>query len=358
MKNALWLIAVVLATAGCRKGDTEPPPEVVRPVKMMTVAAPGGPTGKRYPGTVRANEEVDLAFEVPGRVVQLPVKRGDFVAAGDLLAQLDERDYRNNRDAARATRDETFNTLERIKALRERQAATERELIIAQSAFDRADAELRIAAKALADCTLLAPFDGVVANRFFELYENVEAKQKIFSIQEIDIVKVIIDVPQRDVIRLPEGEAGTFEVRFAAVPDRVFTATVKEFVTEADPVTQTYEAAIIFPAPEAFTVLPGMTASVTWFPPAAAGRRMGADQDPVLVPAAAVFDDTGAEGAEVWVIDAETMRVGRRPVQIGRIVEGDMIEILAGLSAGELIATAGVHHLREGMQVSRLGGGP
>jgi RND family efflux transporter MFP subunit len=317
--------------------------------------------GKTYPGTVRANEEVDLAFEVPGRLIELPVKRGDWVKPGDLLAKLDQRDYENDRDVTAASWREMQSTLERVKRLHAEGAAREKELIDSQAAFDRADAELRIREKALTDTELLAPYDGVVANRFVENFENVAAKQVVFSLQQIEVIKIEVDIPERDLAQITPDQAdrneiGRFEARFPTIGAGPYDLKIKEFITEADPVTQTFRVSLIFDAPETVTILPGMTASVTWYQPGAEAAT--AQRRRVLVPSVAVFDDERLDGAGVWIVDPSTMSVATRTVTLGGPAEHDSIEIIDGLESGEMIATSGVHHLREGQVVRHLYGKP
>ena len=72
----------------------------------------------------------------------------------------------------------------------------------------------------------------------------------------------------------------------------------------------------------------------------------------IWVPASAARTDESGE-AFVWVVDATSMKVQRRPVTLGQL-SGSQVEVGSGLQRGELIATSGVHHLREGMQVRRF----
>ncbi len=162
-------------------------------------------------------------------------------------------------------------------------------------------------------------------------------------------------MPERDLVHVGV-EPGRFVATFSALPGREFESSVKEFVSEADPVTQTFEIALIFPAPGDVNILPGMTATITWYPPPEVMRSLGVDTTRLTVPSTAIFEDTVTGQVSVWIVDQGTMKVSRRTVEIGRIVADDMVEVTGGLEPGEMIATAGVHHLREGMRVKRLRG--
>ena len=97
MKRIGWLLSamVLAALSGCSDGDavTEPV-EVSRPVPMMVVGSSDKTSSLRFPGRVRAAQRADLAFNVPGRIVQLPAEEGQLIEKGQLVAQLDDANYK------------------------------------------------------------------------------------------------------------------------------------------------------------------------------------------------------------------------------------------------------------------------
>ena len=102
--RSLSVILVILVLAGCGKApepETEPP---ARPVKMMTIGAQDDTITWEFPGKVTAVRDVELAFEVQGKIIELPIEDGLEASKGDLLARLDPRDYEAARDAADAHR--------------------------------------------------------------------------------------------------------------------------------------------------------------------------------------------------------------------------------------------------------------
>jgi multidrug efflux system membrane fusion protein len=99
----LWAGAILCVGvfAACTK---EPVQHVdpVRPVKMLTIGASGEAERREYPGTIEAIQHVDMAFEVPGRVIEFPVEEGQQVAKGEVLARLDPRNYEAKHESAAA----------------------------------------------------------------------------------------------------------------------------------------------------------------------------------------------------------------------------------------------------------------
>jgi multidrug efflux pump subunit AcrA (membrane-fusion protein) len=100
MSSCISLAALVAAVAiiiiACGQKEEPPPREVVRPVKVMTITSSGDAFTRRLPGTVRAAQRVDLAFQVGGPLIKLPVEEDRNVKKGRLLARIDPRDFEVN----------------------------------------------------------------------------------------------------------------------------------------------------------------------------------------------------------------------------------------------------------------------
>ena len=219
--------------------------------------------------------------------------------------------------------------------------------------YDVMVAEAQEAQKALNDTMLRAPFDGVMARRLVEEYENVPAKSPVLVMQNDRMLEIKISVPERDLAEAtPEQLADSkindvlqARVIISSLPDRSYPAQLKELATVADPTTRTFEATFAFENPDDVSILGGMTAKVVINTPST--RRFNG----VLVPANAVISDGGR--ASVWLIDPETMAAQRRDVEIGELMGSD-VAVTEGLVAGDLLATSGVYLLRDGMVVRRF----
>lgn len=329
------------------------PPAPIRPVKSMVIDPGRVSAGHQYPGRVRASEQVVLAFQVNGPIVELPVSRGQKVRRGDLLARLDPRDYQNTLQARQAEWAKARSDLDKLRQLHASGAATQRELTDAQARFDVAQSQVEIARKAVDDTQLLAPFDGTVADKFVDAFQNVQAKQPILSLQDVSTITIEVGVPEQRIIRVQRGgERGRY--RFVAVfdflPDREFEVQFREIATEADSLTQLYRVTFEMPSPEQVTILPGMTASIREY------LLGGEDQsDPDLghlIPLSAAGID-GQGQYFVWKLEptgGELFTARRVNVKAGPL-SGDQVVILEGLSAGDRVATAGVTLLTEGQRV-------
>lgn len=347
--GAVLVIAAVSAVFVDWDTQVDQPPPPVRPLKTITIGSRAATLGRKYPGKVRANQEVALAFNVAGPLIELHVLRGDQVEKGKLLAKVDPRDYENILAAKQGVLAMAKSDHEKVDELVKAGAANPRELTQAKAALEVAQAERDIAAKALEDTKLVAPFAGVIANRFVEQFQNVQAKEAILSLQDVSEVEIRVSVPEEQVALSQQGR-GRFDMVavFDYLPDHEpFPVQMKEYATEADPATQTFTAILVMTAPEDVRILPGMTATVIATPK----ETETTSESQYAVPIDAVPID-GQGQYYVWVVegaDGETMTVHRRDVTVHGM-HSDVV-VVEGVQVGERIATAGVHLLQEGQQV-------
>jgi RND family efflux transporter MFP subunit len=342
--RSLALLCVGLLAPACGGDEPVAAKEIVRPVKTFAFGESSSRKIYTYPGRVHANRTVDVAFEAAGKLQDLPVAKGQEVKQGDLLGRLDQRDFANAAAAARAAVEEARATLGRYEEAARSRAVSRQELDEARARARITEADLKIHEKALEDSELHASFDGIVADRLVDNFQNVQAKQPVLRLQDLSILEIRINVPEHDVGGPSDVPVGRLVASFDAVPNREFDLDVKEFVSEADPVTQTYAVTLMLPRPPDVEILPGMTATVKWSPGGSLASRAN------TLPSTAVVGQAG-RSPWVWVVDAQAMTVTRREVEVGSIVDQNQIQIVSGLESGDVVATAGVHHLVEGMKV-------
>jgi RND family efflux transporter MFP subunit len=249
--------------------------------------------------------------------------------------------YKSEYDMARAQLATSVQNLEKGKT------GARKEDIDAQKARIRGfEADLKGASDALGDTFLKAPFDGLAARRYVDNFTEVRAKEPIVSFQDVSRVEVLVDVPEMTMATIRGGGKVAATAEFASAPGRRFDLSMKEYATDADPRTQTYQIVLEMDQPQGVAILPGMTATV-------AGRAEVEEDLPVIVPATAIFaNETG--GSQVWIIERESMTVSMRKVTTGELTGSDEIEIVEGVETGETVAVTGVTQLREGDKVRDL----
>jgi RND family efflux transporter MFP subunit len=348
IRDAITLIggaAVVAFVGACSEPvETE---EVVRPVRVVRVAAPQDFTGRPLPGRARAAEETNLSFDVSGTVLERPVNVGDEVEKGRLLARLDQRDFRNQRDAALAARNRMRANFERVKIAAESGAVSRQDLDDARAQLDVAQAELNIAEKAIEDSTIVAPRAGTISATYVEAFTSVRAKEPIVRLLDTTSIEMVVQVPESLISFAPHVE--DVKVEFDAFPGQPVPAEIKEISNEASQTTRTFPVTLIMQQPAGFKILPGMAGRASGRLPEARAPQLRA----LRVPMSAVFTPDDAEtsgGSFVWVIDESTNAVTRRAVTTGELDRAG-IQIRDGISAGELIVVSGVSFLEEGQVV-------
>ena len=341
--------AVLYTTVSGRIEESpEPALSSPRPVRTEMVAELSEMSSRSFPGTVRATERVDLAFSIDGLLAELHATEGTLVKKGDVVAQLDQRDAKNAYQASRARYEVAQKDFERAKILIGRNVIPQADYDDIEANFNIALAEMRIREKALDDTVLHAPFDGIVSNRAVENFQHIKAKDHIVSIKDISAIDVVIQVPERLIAHGGSDRFAEVSVRFDAIPQAWFDATIKEFSIESDPISRTYDVVVSLSPPDGATIFPGMTATVK-AQLQADHTELADETKKMLIPLAAVVGDAGSN-AFVWKIPKSGGHPVKTSVEIGEVRRGG-IEILSGLQTGDLVAVAGVHSLRTDLLV-------
>lgn len=348
----LWLpLALVVSACGdSDQGMSEP---VSRPVKLFTVGETPPPRTLKFPGSVSAVQQSELAFEVSGRIIAMPVTEGDRVEVGTILAKLDPRDYESERDRARAERNAARADFNRYDKAFQSDAVTAQQLDLAKRAIEVAEAGLQRANKALEDTVMQAPFSGRVARKLVEDYANVQAKQPVMILQSDDALEMKVNIPEADWVgHKPVTSAAELEqdadikVALSSLPNRAIPARITAFSTSADPVTRTFEVTVGFEPPKDLSVSPGMTGHVAYT------HTQETALEGLAIPARAVVSAPD-KSPFVWLFDSEAGTITKRGVEIGELT-GDSIQVVSGLETGDRIAVSGVHTLSEGFPVHAL----
>ncbi len=346
MKSLLPICLLVL-TPVLTSCDSKPPEkvEVIRPIPAMKVGEIQKVSGRKFPGKAKATQEVNLAFDVGGKLIERPVDIGDSVKKGDVIARLNPRDFKAKVKSTKAEVKKAKQNFERGKELIKKGFISQREYDRLEAAVDVAEADLDVAQKALSDSVLKAPFDGHISNLYVENYQAVLSKKIIARLLDTSQIEMVVQVPENLISKVSYME--DIQVTFDSFPDTALAATIKEVSNEASQTTRTYPVTLIMQQVDGIEILPGMAGS-------ASGTLVmpGADEglEQLVVPIQAVFTPDTKKQDHVWVINEKTGKVRLRAVQTGQLTQFG-IQIVDGLQTGEWIAIAGIHTLREDQTV-------
>jgi RND family efflux transporter MFP subunit len=333
----LTLVALLVAC-----GPPPPEPAPIRKLRTMEVGVVADLRTGQLPGRARSAQEVDLSFNVSGTLIERPVNIGDEVSEGDLIARLDPRDFQARLQAAEADARTAERNLARGRELLVKEFISESEMDRLEATVDITQAQLSLARKALSDSVILAPFDGVISNMLVENFQSVPAKRDIARLLGTQRIEMVVNLSESQIANLANVDA--IEVVFDAFPDLRLPAEIAEIGREASSTTRTFPITLSMKQPEEQKILAGMAGV------AVASGRFDPDSVPgFVIPASAFIGQAVDNASEVWVVGDDS-RVSRRQVRVGELGVGG-ISVLEGLQAGEIIATAGVHTLREGQEV-------
>lgn len=339
-----------------------------RPLEVQTgeAIATGGTVaggGISANGYVVARTKASVSAKVPGRLAFLGASEGSQVRRGQIIARIENDDYRAAAAAARASVGQTeaqlvqgTRDLDRARKLRQQGVISDAEVENAQTRVDVLKAQLEadkaraaVAAASLENTNVRAPFDGTVLRKDAEVGEIVApssaggglTRTAIVTMADLATLEVEVDVNEAYIAQVRNGQDA--RVTLDAYSDTSFAGNVRQVVPTADrqKATVLVKVAILDRDPR---ILPEMAAKVVFTPehetPAAVTPRR------VSVPAAAVVGE--GPSAKVWVI--ENQKVSARTVEVGRTT-GDRVEIRSGLTGGERVVITPPPGLKDGLKV-------
>ena len=333
-------------------------------------------------GYVVARTKAAVSAKIPGRIASLGVSEGSQVRQGEVIARLDNADYaaavaeaEAQLASARATlielqadRDQMERELQRVRDIRARnqnlvsqqdvetadsRAQQTAARVRAQEArVDAAGAGLRFAQANFQNTFIRAPFTGTVLRKEAEVGEVVApsvggglTRGAVVTMADLGTLEVEVDVNEAYIARVRRGQRAA--ITLDAYPDTAFRGTVRQVVPTADRQRATVQVKVAIVEHDS-RILPEMGAKVEFLDEAAPAAAPGAPvaRSRITVPAAAVRSEEGR--AVVWLVRGG--RLTRRDVDAGP-VSGNLREIRAGLSGGELLLVGGVETPREGQRV-------
>jgi RND family efflux transporter MFP subunit len=362
--HPLWVVAasIALLAIGCRQEPT-PTGQAIRPVKTIAIDARASGTIRTFAGAIVASETSALAFRIDGTVQTVDVDLGQYVEQGQTLAMLDRTPFQfrvrqalANVRNAEATHMETRDRRRRTRSLFEH-GATSRATLDRVTAEDEAAAGALASARAAADLAqrdlqdtvLAAPFDGVVAKKMIEPFEEVTTGQTAFVLHTSGAVEIEVLVPETLIDRVRVDDTVSVRLTLTSAATRTFEGRVKEIGSAAIE-TSAFPVTIALPN-EGGRLRPGLSAEVSF-------SFLRSGEPSWLVPINAFLplpgDDQSTHISErelsVFVVDPASETVSRRRVKPQTILGNDVL-VSAGLSEGDRVVVAGVSFLHEGQKV-------
>jgi membrane fusion protein (multidrug efflux system) len=343
----LWTSALFACTAEVEAPPPEPPPVLVERAVARDVVDRIDATGQ-----LLAKAEAVIAAQVGGEVTHVEADEGSAVETGQIVIEIDpkRRELELANAAARVVQAkaqlaEARRESDRVERLHQRGAISEAQLDeahtqlrLARSRLVAEQAQQGLAARALNDASVKAPFAGLVARRYVNAGEFVAPGTELFHLVTLDPVEVEFYLPEVDSSRAAIGQQ--VEVRVSSHPEEVFHAEVSVVAPTIDPRTRTRRVKAVLPNPEG-RLLPGTFARVD--------LGVATRENVVMIPKEAL--QIGASGSVVYRLLESGDRVERLEVETGLHDDG-LVEVRGGVAPGDRIVARGQSGLVDGSPVS------
>ena len=349
---AFLSVAIAAGLSACKPNT--PTGEVLRAVRTAEIRYDKAQETHRYVGTVQSRHEVNEAFRVGGKIVQRKVEVGQKVREGDVLAVLDDTDYRHAEEAARqqlvaatAQAKQAESDRKRLDALKTDGSVSVSDDEKARTAHQTASAtaeaaarQLELARNRLKYTVLRAARGGVVTAVRFEVGQVVAEGQPVVSIANEGEPEIVADVPED---HLAVFKTSRYQAWLASAPDQTFDVVLRELSPQAAAQTRTFRARLKPVTPRPLPL--GATATLV------VARPVG-EAPAAVIPASAITQNKGQPA--VWVV----RRVGSEPVATVDLIDVSVHEyrndevLVSGPPAGELVVTAGVQKMAPGLRVA------
>jgi RND family efflux transporter MFP subunit len=305
-----------------------------------------------YTGLIEAWKEISISPDVGGKIASIHVEEGDRVREGQLLAEMDTRAIRLQLDQARAglavaeaNYKDAQRNKERMERLNEENAVSEQQYEKIMLAYEAAEAQLQQATAALnlaehqLEVSLMkAPFSGVIAAKNGEVGDMINPMMGgpgVLTLVDFYKVKIAIDVSQRDIIRIKKGQPVLLSV--SVFPDKTFQGSVSVVNLVADPMSKKFSVEVAVENPD-LILRPNTFGEVIF--------EVETHENALAIPQRAVLENR-------YVFVAKDSTAERREVVLG-LQNTETIEVVSGISEGELVIVDGNYGLENGAEIEIL----
>ncbi|MDD2595674.1 MAG: efflux RND transporter periplasmic adaptor subunit [Bacteroidales bacterium] len=343
MRKQLMVIALVTLCVVTSCKTKEVTKDVTPIVKVENVQAYGANPQSSFPGKIKANSDINIAFKVSGTIRRVAVREGSFVKKGDLLVEMDPRDYQIQFSATEAEYNQIKGEAERVISLYEKNSVSQNDYEKAKYGLEQITAKYNAHRNALQDTKLRAPYDGFVQKIIYSANETVSAGMPVVTMVGSSTPEVEINIPAGDYYRRNDFQS--------------FYCTIDLFKGEKYPLelmginkkanaNQLFTAYFRMSIPKGLqTPTPGMAATVVI-------NYKDNSRMQTIIPISALLSK--GDTSMVWVYDEQNQSVGQRRVSGLEFCKDGKVIVSEGISQGDKIVTAGVHSLSDGMKVKLL----
>lgn len=336
------LITAMIIVAGvfCACGETSREHAYVRSVVLVKPVLLEPVHVITRPGVVREAHAISLGFKTAGQIKRIYVREGDFVRQGDLLAELDDADYRLGVEALQIQYDQLEDEVERMRSLFNQKSVSANDYEKAVAGLRQLGVQLRLNKNKLDYTRLYAPTDGYVQNVNFSPAEMVDAGTPLFTLLDLSCMEVTVDIPVSEYRQFDRFVR--YNCRATGI-DGELPMTLLSITPKADG-NQLHQLRLAFSGQYDGRLTAGMNVGIGIV------VKDTATISGVAVPLCAVFRDNDRNESCVWVFERDST-VSKRPIVLNGTDTKGRAVVVEGLTGEERIVRAGVNVLREGERV-------
>lgn len=349
MKSKVYIISLLIMAMGimsCREKKAVENDCPMVEVAEVKDANSGGLT--TFTGKTKAAEEVNLSFRVSGQIQRIFVNEGDRVSKGQVVAEMDSRDYQVQLTATQAEYEQVKADAERVMALYAEGNTTASNNDRARYGLEQISQKLANHRNQLADTKLRSTVDGYVQSKLHEAGETVSAGMPVLSVFGGGSPEVEINISVSDYADMDKFT--DFYCKFDVTGEEKFPLSVEYTSQEANS-SQLYNVRLKFTGDTKSStgktkITPGMTTMVY------AVTEGEKSSEAMNIRSSAVIKTE--KGTAVFVYDEKTGTVQSRLVNVSAINRDGTMRIDNGLKAGDKVVVSGTHHISEGQKVRLL----
>lgn len=348
LKSVAITSALIFISACGEKTDK---PKTQQPISISIIKETTQSHDIRFSGELESQNIAKLSFRVPGTLEKIFVQQGDTIHKGQVIAQLDRHDYqtRVNELAARlieakASHQQALNELSRTQLATQGKAIADVNLERAETAVKRAAAAVKVvnenykqAQDALNYTTLTAPFDGMVAKRYSEEFEQVTPGIPFITIHQPNNLQAVIDIPESKLSQIYQGQEAIIE---SDLGHASIKGTVTEISTLPNPIKRTFSATVTLPITE--QLFPGKVVNVRV-------KETSLPEGTTCLPASAVFSLKG----QPTVAKVKSEHIQHTEVQIVKQTRNTLC-VIGEVRVNDTIITAGASYLADGTKITNV----
>lgn len=290
----------------------------------------------QLPASLNPIEESKIAVNVAGKITRLSVENGSRVSKGQIIGTIDTQLKQLNLEAVELSEAKLKRDYERTKELYEGKAATETSMLDAKYAYDNKRIEADQIRKQIADGNIVAPFNGIISNKALNAGEFANIGTVIATIVNIEKLKAVVYVNEKDAYRLKLGQNLT--VSTEVFPGSAFKGKIS-FISPKGDASHNYLVEVLIDNYGKNTLKAGTYVMVTF--------SFETNATALQIPKIALAE--GLKNPYVYVVNGDKVSV--RKIVTGRET-GEYVEVVNGLQVGEQIVVNGQINLIDGSIIS------